>query len=1009
MKVTKTLLTIMGGSLILAVVVSEGCKKGKNSDIPESDTSYQEIYKNKPAVQNGSLILYLTDKPVDGLEAVYVTISRVDIVFEPIEGGEAQVITIKEEPQTFELLSLQNGVKAVLAIASLPEGIVSQIRLIITKASIIKDGEEFPVKVPSGVQTGIKLNGKFLVTSSRNTDVVIDFDAKHSIIYTKGEGYILKPVIKIVDAVSGLLTCKLEADRLQCTVPFVYEEKEKKFPIVAGESWIEISADASIETIKSILEEKNIQLNIQEQGPFGFYPIYFDPFEFPTDIVQELSTIESISFVAFNFELEPGITSTFRDEFSAFFEITVSEDVINALNSKLAVEIVHPWPEVGSQKGFFARTNTFSNLDTLHVIHQYLSAPGVVSATPNFIAPIILLSNPLVPYELPNDTYFPEQWLLLNTGQSGGKIGADIHPYWAWLLTFGAPPFYHTLKVPRVAVVDTGVDLNHPEFQGRILPGCDVTDDGETCPEFTGPSRDDLDLVCGCPAPDGAHGTAVAGVIGAEGNNGAGVVGVHWDTKIIPIKIFPAALFLPQLTCERIANGFFWAVDPDGDGDTRDGADILQNSWGFGLGWAVCPELTNAIEFAGQNGRRGRGSIIVFAAGNSGEKPHPEEYIGWPQNSLPDEILVVGATNHYDQRWDYSSIGPSLDVMAPSGDINTETCDPPFFWATDVSGSGGYTSGDTCGSPDGNYFQGFGGTSGASPHASGLAALLLSVNPKLTREQVYEAIFNTADAIPGTLEEVGHGRIDATEALFYAINIDEPFPLMGFPQVNMSACLPGSSVIDYEQVINFGNGTFVYEATIEGSPNWVEFATGGHSILGVVAPSTLFDEETFFQEIPLRFTKPTLEKFNQTATVRVKTNILQEPGENLLDGWELTFQTSLSAPNAEFQYNLICLGCAFLALLAGVPVYELCPFCYDCVDPVLPTVCSTCMELLKNGGIDNATSPECNLCWEYLKPEGGLLEACETCVDSILKDGSGAKNNPSCNVCLEEYKVRSEK
>ncbi len=978
-----------------------GCKKGKNSDISDVNTSIQEIYDDKPAGQKGNLILYLTDKPVEGLEAVYVTISRINVVFQPFEGGEEQVITVKEEPQTFDLLSLQNGVKAVLAIASLPEGIVSQIRLIITKASIIKDGEYFPVKVPSGVQTGIKLNGTFLVTSSRNTDVVIDFDAKHSIIYTKGEGYILKPVIKIVDAVSELLTCNLEADKLQCTAPFVYEGEKKELPIEAGRAWIEISAGTSIETIKSTLEQKNIQLNIQEQGPFRFYPIYFDPFKFPTDIIQELSTVEGISFVAFNFELELGITSTFRDEFSAFFEITVTDEIINALNSRFNVEVMHPWPAVGSKKGFFARTNTFSNLDTLHIIRQYLSASGIISATPNFIAPIVLLSNPLPLFEFPNDTYFPEQWLLLNTGQSGGTYGADIDVYWAWLFTFGAAPIYHNLKLPKVAVLDSGVDFSHPEFQGRILPGCDVTEEDDTCPEFTRPPRDDLDLVCGCPFPSDPHGTAVAGIIGAEGNNGIGITGVHWDARIIPIKIFPTTI-LVTITCERIANGFLWAVDPDGDGDTRDGADILQNSWGFQVGWAVCPELTNAIEFAGENGRGGRGSIIVFAAGNSGD------VIMWPQNDLPDEILVVGATDHNDQRWEYSSIGPSLDVMAPSGDIDVDTCNPPFFWTTDVSGSGGYTSGDTCGSSDGHYFQGFGGTSGASPHASGLANLLLSVNPKLTREQVYETIINTADAIPGTLEEVGHGRINATEALFYAINIDEPFPLMGFPQVNINACLPGSSVIDYEQVINFGNGTFVYEATIEGSPNWVEFASGGHSIIGVVAPSTLFDGETFFQEIPLRFTKPTLDKFNQIATVRVKTNILQEPGDNLLGGWELTFQTSLSAPKAEFQYNLICLGCAFLALLAGVPVYELCPFCYDCVDPVPPTVCSTCMELVENGGIDNATSPECNQCCEYLKPEGGVSEACETCVDSILKNGSGAKDNPSCNVCLEEYKNRSQ-
>ena len=112
-----------------------------------------------------------------------------------------------------------------------------------------------------------------------------------------------------------------------------------------------------------------------------------------------------------------------------------------------------------------------------------------------------------------NDTYFNAQWALKNYGQTGGTSGADIEAEPAWELTTGRPDV-------KIAVVDLGVDLSHPDLINNLLPGYDATGGGSN----------------GGPTGNDAHGTACAGVIAAQDNNGIGVVGIAYDCKIIPIK-----------------------------------------------------------------------------------------------------------------------------------------------------------------------------------------------------------------------------------------------------------------------------------------------------------------------------------------------------------------------------------------------------------------------------------------------------------------------------------------
>lgn len=147
---------------------------------------------------------------------------------------------------------------------------------------------------------------------------------------------------------------------------------------------------------------------------------------------------------------------------------------------------------------------------------------------------------------IPNDTYFPNQWHLNNTGQSGGTAGADIDAPGAWIFNTGDPNII-------IAVLDDGVDIDHPDLINNIVAGYDFYNDDNS------------------PVPSGndAHGTACAGLIAASGNNGIGVSGVVWNCKIMPIRIGQGDDFITEAD---IATAIRWAA--------TNGADVMSNSWG---------------------------------------------------------------------------------------------------------------------------------------------------------------------------------------------------------------------------------------------------------------------------------------------------------------------------------------------------------------------------------------------------------------------------------------------
>jgi subtilisin family serine protease len=373
-----------------------------------------------------------------------------------------------------------------------------------------------------------------------------------------------------------------------------------------------------------------------------------------------------------------------------------------------------------TEREYLIEVTTEDSSGVFSAIEQLNQAGFIEWAVPNVALQLQLLGQ-----VEPNDTYFPNQWHLNNTGQSGGTPNADINAPEAWEMTTGDPNIV-------VAVLDEGVDTDHPDLIDNIVPGYDF-DSNDSDPNPTG---------------DGAHGTACAGLIAGKGNNGIGITGVAWNCKIMPIRI-PFG-DVPVIESD-VATAIRWAAN--------NGADVLSNSWGWS-GSYQSPTIHSAVTDVteqGGIGREGKGCVVLASSGNDGSSiRYPAKYA---------EVIAVGATNKNDVRWSYSCYGPELDIVAPSGNINLNG----DIWTTDIAGSAGYNNRNP-GILD--YTDKMGGTSAACPVAAGAAALVLSYEPDLTNIEVQNILqVSSVDlGAPGRDNYYGYGRLDASYALMLMWN-----------------------------------------------------------------------------------------------------------------------------------------------------------------------------------------------------------------------------------------------
>jgi subtilisin family serine protease len=416
------------------------------------------------------------------------------------------------------------------------------------------------------------------------------------------------------------------------------------------------------------------------------------------------------------------MTTNFRsDRVIVKLKPTVSSSDINTLQAEIGVTNV----STAEQFNIDIWDVPAGNVE--EIISAYEDDPRVEYIEPDYIITLEDVEKTSAPQEnlaeitpqttTPNDPSYPQLWGLNNTGQSGGTPDADIDAPEAWDTQTGNPN-------QVIGVIDTGVDYNHPDLVGNIWtnPG-EIAGDG-----IDNDNNGYVDDVRGWdfayndnnPSDVDGHGTHVSGTIAAKGNNGVGVVGVNWNAKILPLK------FLDDTGSGSTSNAIL-ALNYA----TAKGVKITNNSWGGG---GYSQGLYDAINTAGQ-----QGALFIAAAGNEGRNTdlspaYPASY------NLPN-IISVAATDRNDAVPIFSNYGlTTVDLGAPGVEIYSTTPGANYGYKT--------------------------GTSMASPHVTGGAALVWAQNPTWTAQEVKNRLLQTTDPIPALSgRTVSGGRLNVNNAL----------------------------------------------------------------------------------------------------------------------------------------------------------------------------------------------------------------------------------------------------
>jgi serine protease len=322
---------------------------------------------------------------------------------------------------------------------------------------------------------------------------------------------------------------------------------------------------------------------------------------------------------------------------------------------------------------------------------------------------------------VPNDTEYGKQWHYF--APAPGAYGINLPE--AWNITTGNPGIV-------VAVLDTGIRFDHPDFAGRTVAGYDFISSTTVSNDFDGRDADASDPgdAAACPPyPAQAsswHGTHVAGTIGAASNNGTGVAGVNWVSKIQPVRVLGKC----GNDDPDIIDAMRWAagIPVPGVPDNPTPAKVINLSLGGG------GSCTSAWQSA-VNDVVARGVVVVVAAGNS----NANTFNATPANC--NGVIAVGATLRNGKRASYSNYGGIVKVSAPGG-----TC-ASACKLSDLDGIlSTYNAGTSA--PGANSYNFLDGTSMATPHVAGVVSLMFSVNPFLSPGHVLSILQVTATAFP---------------------------------------------------------------------------------------------------------------------------------------------------------------------------------------------------------------------------------------------------------------------
>jgi subtilisin family serine protease len=395
-----------------------------------------------------------------------------------------------------------------------------------------------------------------------------------------------------------------------------------------------------------------------------------------------------------------------------------SGSVVDQLGANVIKAFDTPGGVHKSETGEFLHLKLPQGVSVEQAMTRLADDPRVEFSSPNHVYKLDAFEAGQNPAPV-NDPDASKLWGLHNEGQTGGKADADIDAPEAWQIHTGRN---QAQGGPIIAVIDTGIDYNHPDLVANMwvnpgeIAGDGIDNDGNGVIDdihgynANGDNGDPMDGV--------GHGTHCAGTIAAVGNNGVGVVGVNQNANVMAVKIFNDE---GSTDSASIVRGVQYA--------TKMGARITSNSWGG-------PLPDSAIREAFE---QSTDALHLVAAGNSG---YNNDWLpSFPANYGLDNLVAVAATDHNDGLADFSQYGRrNVDLGAPGVDILSTV-------------------------PGGNYAS-YSGTSMATPHVSGVAALIASHDPDISNADLRRRLEEGTDKVDSLAGKVATGgRLNAHKAL----------------------------------------------------------------------------------------------------------------------------------------------------------------------------------------------------------------------------------------------------
>lgn len=364
-----------------------------------------------------------------------------------------------------------------------------------------------------------------------------------------------------------------------------------------------------------------------------------------------------------------------------------------------------------------------SGEDFLDLANRLQEHPLVLYAEPQMIQHI-------PPRLSPSDPDYTEQWQWKNTGAHGCQVGADLDIETAWDVTRGAGM--------RIAIIDNGIDLSHPDLRTGTAGGGHFEENGLARARFRPRSTNSA-------FPVNEHGTLCAGMAVARVDNGHAGCGAAPEATLVPIACLPDQVG----TQATLARAISYAADPRSEEPAANpamGADVISCSLGTSnVSWKIESVLVDALQFAITHGRGGRGVPVFWAVNNSRIPIAADEVCSH------SATIAVGRSTCTDVQGG-SAFGPELDFLAPGVRI----------YSTIPGGGGGFVT----------------GTSFATPCVAGIAALILAVQPALQWFEVRDLLRSTCDQIGGVAytsgrhDDYGFGRVNARKAIAAAVAVN---------------------------------------------------------------------------------------------------------------------------------------------------------------------------------------------------------------------------------------------